>query len=82
MSVDPTNPDDTAPVDPSADEPAADELAPADAPAFAPAVGDVVRLDDPEQDGDEPRYALYVAEGSVVPLSAVQRYELQLYPTS
>lgn len=78
MSIDPINPDDTAPIGPDEPAPLADDEP---APAYAPGVGDVVRLDDPEADG-EPRYALFVAESYVVPLTTVQRYELQLYPTS
>ena len=72
MSVDPINPDQTDQVD-NADAP--------EVPAYAPAVGDVVRLDDPEQDG-EPRYGLVVADQFVVALETVQRYELPLYPAS
>jgi hypothetical protein len=45
---------------------------------YAPAVGEVVRLDDPDQDG-EPRYALVVGEQLIAPLATVQQYELPLY---
>jgi len=72
--VDPINPDQTEQVDNAAD-------AGAETPAYAPAVGDVVRLDDPEQDG-EPRYGLVVGDQAVVALETVQRYELPLYPAS
>lgn len=62
-----TNPTPVEPVEP--DEPV----------EYVPEVGKVVRLDDPAADG-EPRYALYVAESTVLPLENVQRYELALYP--
>jgi hypothetical protein len=77
MSVDPINPDQT---NQTATDPAA-AGGDAETAAYAPAVGEVVRLDDPEQDGD-PRYGLVVGDQAVVALETVQRYELPLYRAS
>lgn len=54
-------------------EPAEDEV-----PAL-PAVGTVVRLDDPEQDGT-PSYALVVSKDSVIRLGHASTHELKTFP--
>jgi hypothetical protein len=49
------------------------------ADSYLPEHGEVVRLDDPELDG-QAQYGLYVAEGLVVPLPGAQSYQLPVYP--
>jgi hypothetical protein len=51
---------------------------PADETSVEPAAGSVLRLDDPELDG-EPSFAVYCGDGYIVRLGAAAKYDLPTY---
>lgn len=70
---------------PADEQPPADDQQPADGQAVDEPTaveepdGGLVRLDNPDDDGD-PRYGIALGDGNVIPLPPAVRYELRTYP--